>query len=262
MESKKRCLRELPLGSIDEARVPLRQIGDPDKLEELRKSIKSQGVIQPVIVFESGGRFTLIDGKRRVLAARDAKLATIPAVVVTGDEEWWLIATMQSNRLREGLTPWEEGNWLQWVIEKRAFKQAKLAEMLGVSEAWISQRLAVLDWPDYMVAAQTNGNLSFAAGRELMGVKDDARRKDLVHLAVSSGCTAREAANWRKQWEDDERYKAEREAEQGKTEESIETYGDPEKCIRCHRVLGAERTLIARVCEKCGQILVAGTGEQ
>lgn len=192
---------EIALDAIEVPDVVLRSVASEKKMEELRLSIKEKGVLEPVVVEETEAGYRLIVGSRRVIAADAAGLVTIPAMVVQADEEWKVWATMAENRIREDINAYDEARYIAAVIERQGKSQAEVAQLLGVSTTWVSKRLAILTWPDEMKGALVQGMVSYAVCRELVGIQDEARRKAAVSQAIVSGCTARQAADWRRAWE-------------------------------------------------------------
>ncbi len=197
-EKEKERYEEIPLDAVEFAAGSLRSLCKPQKMEELRSSIKAKGVLVPVVVREEEKVFVVIAGTRRVMAARAAGLTHIPAIIVSRDAEWATWATVAENRLREPVNAIDEGRYCAEKMEQMGLNQKELAEVLHVSESWVQQRLRILGWPDEVKAGLVQGQIEFAVGRELAGIKDEASRQVAVHQAVVSGCTARQAVEWRK----------------------------------------------------------------
>lgn len=196
-----RVFKDIPVDAIRKSRHGLRTIGSEQGLGELRSSIAAKGVLVPIVVEETESGYRLIAGARRVVCAESLGLATIPAEIVTASEEWKAWATMAENRLRESVNAFDEAVFIEAEIERQGIDQKRMAEVLGVSEAWISKRLAILKWPEDIRGPLINGLLSFAVARELAGIGDEPERRQAVKSAVGAGATVRQAAEWRRNWQ-------------------------------------------------------------
>lgn len=151
-----------------------------------------------MVVVERGEQYEVVAGLRRLLAAQSAGIATVPCVVMPADagaESW---AMWVENRLREQVNALDEAVWLERVASAEALTGRELASRLGVSESWVSQRLAILVWPDDVRSAIASGWLGYAVARELAAIQDERVRGQCLRMAKVSGCTARQAADWRR----------------------------------------------------------------
>ena len=145
-EGKGDRLRELPLELIRPGRYQPRSVFDEEKLEELAASIRSQGVVQPVLVREIGdGEFELIAGERRWRAAQIAGLQDIPAVVRDVPDEATVAMALIENIQREDLNPLEEATALHRLIEEFNMTHKQAAEAVGRSRASVSNLLRLLE---------------------------------------------------------------------------------------------------------------------
>lgn len=120
---------------------------DPEKFAELVENIRKNGVIEPIVVRKNGkaDQFELVIGERRLRAAQEIKLVTIPAIVRELSDEEALELQIMENLHREDLTPLEEARGFQALIEKCKIKQADLANKINKSQGYIALRLALLD---------------------------------------------------------------------------------------------------------------------
>jgi ParB/RepB/Spo0J family partition protein len=198
MTADSRELKWLPLSSLVPPARPIRQLASERGMEELRRSVKERGVLVPLVVVPRDEQYEVVAGLRRLLAARDAGIPTVPCVVMPADagtESW---AMWVENRLREQVNALDEAVWLERVASAEALTGRELASRLGVSESWVSQRLSILVWPEDVRSAIASGWLSYAVGRELAAIQDERVRRQCLKMARVSGCTARQAADWRR----------------------------------------------------------------
>ena len=138
-------LRHLPLDVIRPGRYQPRAVFDAEKLEELASSIRAQGVVQPVLVRETGpGEYELIAGERRWRAAQMAAMETIPAVVRDVADEVSVAMALIENIQREDLNPLEEASALRRLIDEFHMTHQQAADAVGRSRASVSNLLRLL----------------------------------------------------------------------------------------------------------------------
>lgn len=201
MSAESRELLTVAVDLLDEPGQPIRRLATERGMEELRRSVAARGVLVPLIVVRKEGRYEVVAGFRRLLAARAAGVEEVPCVVMEDEHEARVWAMWAENRIREGINPLDEAQWLHVILEAERIPAHELAIRLGVSDSWVSQRLAILVWPDDVRSALGEGWLTFAVARELAGIKGDQERRQALRMAKVSGCTARQAADWRRQYE-------------------------------------------------------------
>jgi len=186
---------------VDSVQVPgdrLRKLVDSVALAELTQSIRVHGVLVPITVADAGEHYELVCGYRRLLAVRELALAEIPAVIVERGGAWRQWATLTENKVREPVNAVDEALWFQSIVESTPTSQHEVARNLGVSPEYLSQRLGVLRWPGEVRAALAESLISFAVAREIAAIGDEQWRAQALKAAVFSGCTARQAAEWRR----------------------------------------------------------------
>lgn len=113
---------------------------------ELAESIRSVGVIQPIVVAQRAGRYTIIAGERRYRAARLAGLKEMPAIVRDWDEAVRLEAALIENLQREDLNPIEEALGVKNLMEQCGYTQERAAERLGKSRPAVANLLRCSRW--------------------------------------------------------------------------------------------------------------------
>lgn len=164
---------ELPLDDIRPNPYQPRKHFDEEALAELAESIKQTGVFQPVIVRQSVIKgYELIAGERRVRASRMAGKDTIPAIVRQLDEEVMIEIAVVENLQREDLSPLEEAEAYEMLMNKLNLTQAEVAERLGKSRPYIANYLRLLTLPDQIKHWVTDGELSMGQARTLLALKD------------------------------------------------------------------------------------------
>jgi ParB family chromosome partitioning protein len=144
---KRPSLQELPLDAIQPGRYQPRSAMDPDRLEELAESIRSQGLVQPIVVrpLARDGSYELIAGERRWRACRMAGKSTIPAIIREVPDEATLALALIENIQRENLNPLEEATALKRLIDEFELTHVQAAESVGRSRASVTNLLRLLE---------------------------------------------------------------------------------------------------------------------
>lgn len=186
-------VQELPLDMIRPGSYQPRKRMDPEGLEELAESIRSQGIVQPIVVRsrEDRGDYELIAGERRWRAAQLAGLATIPAMVrdLTGDEA--LEIALIENIQREELSPIEEARAFDRLTHEFGLTHEALAEQVGRKRATISNALRLLRLPAEVQEALDEGTLRMGHARALLALEGDERLGEIAREVVSKGLSVR-----------------------------------------------------------------------
>lgn len=177
----KETVVELKIDEIRSNPYQPRKIFDETGLAELAESIKQQGVFQPLIVRSSSVMgYELIAGERRYRASKLAGKKTIPAIVRQLDEEEMMEIAVLENLQREDLTPLEEAQAYNTLMENLHLTQAQVSERLGKSRPYIANYLRLLSLPKEVKEMLQAGQLSMGQARTLLSLKD---KKNLVQLA-------------------------------------------------------------------------------
>src|SRR5881397_3303121 len=141
------ALVEVPIDQIEVNPHQPRKVFDFTALDELAASIRSSGVIQPIIVRRFAGAYQLIAGERRWRAARQAGLDRIPAVVREATDSESLELALVENLLREDLNPMEEAEAYQQILGEFGWTQEQLAQRVGRDRSTIANSLRLLKLP-------------------------------------------------------------------------------------------------------------------
>src|SRR5687768_4639465 len=142
-------LRNVPIEQMQPGKYQPRSHMDQDRLAELAESIKSQGLIQPIIVRPIGpDRYEIIAGERRWRAAQLAALREVPVVVRESDDHAALAMALIENIQREDLNPLEEAVALQRLIDEFQLTHQQAADAVGRSRAAVSNLLRLLELPE------------------------------------------------------------------------------------------------------------------
>ena len=174
-------LRELALDLIvPNPRQPRRDF-DEDALLALAESIRSRGLLQPIVVRPlAGGTFELVAGERRLRAAKLAGLERIPAVVRQADDWERLDLALAENMARVDLNPIEEARACAMLVEDLGLTKGEVGRRVGKSRVAVSNLIRLLELPDEVLELIEAGALSEGHGRAILLAKDHDERKRLA----------------------------------------------------------------------------------
>jgi ParB family transcriptional regulator, chromosome partitioning protein len=189
-------LRELPLEIVKpNPRQPRRNFDD-GALAELAESIRSRGMLQPIVVRPlASGEFELVAGERRLRAARLAELESVPAVVRHAEDWERLDLALAENMAREDLNPIDEARACALLVEDLGLTKGELGRRVGRSRVAISNLIRLLELPEEALELIEAGQLSEGHGRALLLCKDHDRRRRLAIEARDAGWSVRETEN-------------------------------------------------------------------
>ena len=142
-------------------------------LDELTNSIKERGVIQPIIVRNSqdqNGKYEIIAGERRWLAAQRASMHNVPVVVIEADDLKSLEFAIVENVQRHDLNPLEEAQGYKRLIDEFSYDQEKVSKFIGKSRSYIANSLRILTLPDDVIKLIESKKLSTGHAKILVGL--------------------------------------------------------------------------------------------
>lgn len=186
-------IRTLPVASLHPNRFQPRSYFDDTAIDELTESIRTQGVIQPLVVAPEGDGWTIIAGERRWRAARRAGLEEVPVVVreVTGDRELLELALVE-NLQRSDLNPLEEAEAYAALQEKFGLSQEAVATRVGKARTTVTNALRLLRLPEEVRELLRGGHLTAGQARPLLALEDAEEQIKLGERAVREGLSARD----------------------------------------------------------------------
>ncbi|KGR91855.1 plasmid partitioning protein ParB [Ureibacillus massiliensis 4400831 = CIP 108448 = CCUG 49529] len=177
-----------------------RKLFDDEAIEELAQSIKEHGIIQPIVVRKKGSKYEIVVGERRYRAAKLANLEEVPAIVKEMSDEQMMEVAILENLQREDLTPIEEAEAYQSLIEKLNFTQEDLAKRLGKSRPHITNHIRLLQLPEEVRKLVNDGSLSMGHGRTLLGLKNKRRIPELANKVIKHSLNVRQLENLIKEY--------------------------------------------------------------
>ena len=170
-----------------------RTVVDEPKLEELSRSIRSRGVIQPIVVRPAADdRFEIVAGERRWRAAQMAGLLRVPVVVRDVPDDKLLEIALIENLQREDLNPIEEGDAYRRLIDERGMTQEEVAAAIGKDRATVANYARLLLLPPEVRSEVAAGVLAMGHARALLGLADEAAQRRAARQVVDGNLSVRE----------------------------------------------------------------------
>ena len=185
---------EVPLESITPNPDQPREHFDEVEIENLAESIRSVGLIQPVLLRKSGDKFIIIAGERRFRAAKVLEMDTIRAIVVKATEEENVTIALIENIQRQDLDPIEEARAYKVLINRFNLKQNDVAKRVGKERATIANSLRLLSLPDMIINAISAGQISQGHAKVLLGVPG-SQKEHYFNQIISQNLSVRALEN-------------------------------------------------------------------
>jgi ParB family transcriptional regulator, chromosome partitioning protein len=161
-------------------------------LEELAQSIRSSGIIQPLVVRKIGARYQLIAGERRWRAAQRAQLQRVPVVLREVGDEQALELTLVENIQREDLNPIEQARAFQRLMDQFHLTQDEVATRTGKDRATVANSVRLLTLNETFLEWIEEGKITAGHGRALLAIEDLKLRMDLAQKASRGKLTVRQ----------------------------------------------------------------------
>jgi ParB family transcriptional regulator, chromosome partitioning protein len=184
-------LRELPVESLVPNPQQPRRSFDGQALEELAASIRSSGVLQPLVVRPRGSQYEILVGERRWRAAQQAGLARVPAIVREASDAEALELGLVENLLREDLNPVEAAQAYQRLLAEFGWAQEELARRLGKDRSSIANALRLLRLPELIQEDLRTGRLTMGHARALLGLPSAAAQLHLRERILAQDWSVR-----------------------------------------------------------------------
>jgi ParB family chromosome partitioning protein len=168
---------------------------DDARLQELSRSIRANGIIQPIVVRRVGDRFQIIAGERRWRAAKVAGLLRVPVIVrdvAPGKEQSLLEMALIENIQRQDLNPIEEALAYRRLADEFQLKQEDIASAVGKDRATVANFLRLLRLPDEVRSEVASGRLSMGHARSLLSLTDEADQRRVARDVIARSLSVRE----------------------------------------------------------------------
>ena len=185
VEENEKNVIEINIDDIRSNPYQPRKTFDIESLNELAKSIKEYGVVQPIIVKKSIKGYELVAGERRTKAAKIAGLKKIPAIIKDFDDQEMMEIALVENIQREDLNPIDEATSISNIIKLRGYTQEEFANKFGKSRTYVTNILGLLKLPDEVKKLVEKRSLSMSHARVLSKIDDDDKVIDLAKKVIT-----------------------------------------------------------------------------
>jgi len=185
--------QEIPVHVIEPSPYQARREITPEQLGELAESIRSEGLLQPIVVRRQGEKFELIAGERRWRAFQLLRIKVIPARVVDASDASSAALGLIENLQREGLNPIEEAHGYASLIRDFDLTQESAAERVGKGRASVANALRLLNLEQDLQAYVAKNMLSVGHAKVLLGIGDAGHRTLLGRRIIEEGLSVRVA---------------------------------------------------------------------
>ncbi|MEG0260223.1 MAG: ParB/RepB/Spo0J family partition protein [Lysinibacillus sp.] len=169
-----------------------RKVFDDEAIQELAESIKEHGIIQPIVVRKKRDKYEIVVGERRFRAAQLAGISEISAIVKVLTEVQMMELAILENLQREDLTPIEEAEAYQSLMENLHLTQEELSKRLGKSRPHIANHVRLLNLPEEIRQLMNEGTLSMGQGRALLGLKNKRLIPEVALKAIKQELNVRQ----------------------------------------------------------------------
>jgi ParB family chromosome partitioning protein len=184
--------QEIDITLIDPNPNQPRTTFDKTSLQELSDSIKTYGIVSPLIVVKKNNRFMLIAGERRFRAAKLANLTTLPCIIKKYDNSQIKEISLIDNIQREDLNAIEVALYLKQLMVEFNYTQEKLSERIGKSRSQVTNLLRLLNLSQDIQGLVINNSLSVGHARCLVVVQDHLAQIELANICIKNDLSVRE----------------------------------------------------------------------
>ena len=186
-------LKSLKITEVEPNREQPRKNFNQESLEELAESIKTYGVIQPIVVSKRDGYYGIVAGERRWRAAKIAGLEEIPAIIRDDDEQTNKEIALIENIQREDLNPFEKALGIRRLMDKYGLTQEQVSKKLGKSRSSISNTVRILYLAPDVLELVKQGKLTEGHCKALAGIEDADRQYAAALRMIDRGESVRQA---------------------------------------------------------------------
>ena len=182
---------EVPVQTIEPSRYQARREIPQEQLTELAESIRSEGLLQPIVVRKTGEKYQLIAGERRWRAFQLLKIKTIPARIVEASNASSAALGLIENLQREGLNPIEEAHGYASLIRDFDLTQESASERVGKGRATVANALRLLALDAELQGYVAKNLISVGHAKVLLGIEDPGQRTMLARRIIEEGLSVR-----------------------------------------------------------------------
>lgn len=186
-------MKAIEVALVDDPTTPMRSDIDMEAVQELADSIQLHGLLQPITVRPRGDRFEIVAGHRRFKAHLLLRKETIDCIVRELDDDKAFEVMAAENLERQDVDPVDEALFVGRLMNAPEATLEGVAKRLNRSPGWVSDRLDILEYPDYMIGAVKHGSLKLGVAKYLARIEDDTYRRMYVEGAIKNGMSVLQA---------------------------------------------------------------------
>ena len=186
-------LKTLKITEVEPNREQPRKNFNQESLEELSESIKTYGIIQPIVVSKEDGYYAIIAGERRWRAAKLAGLEEVPAIIRESDEQTNREISLIENIQREDLNPYEKALGIRSLMDKYGMTQEEVSKKIGKSRSSVSNTVRILYLAPDVLELVKQGKLTEGHCKALAGISDPKRQYEAAIRMIEKGESVRQA---------------------------------------------------------------------
>jgi ParB family chromosome partitioning protein len=194
---------QVPLERIQQNPFQPRKSFDAEELTALSESVKSHGILQPLVVRQVGDTFQLVAGERRLRAAQAAGLASVPVRVVDFNDQQVLEAALIENIQRQDLNPIEKAQGFKDYLERFQMNHEDLAKRIGLARSTITNLVNLLELTQEVQDAVRVNQISEGHAKLLKGVKDPVQQVALCKQIIARGLSVKAAEQFLREQKED-----------------------------------------------------------
>ena len=192
MNNMEKEIIEVSLDDIIPNRFQPRLSFDEDALNELAKSIRQHGIIQPLVLRKVGNKYEIIAGERRYKASYIAGLTKVPAVVIDLNDNESAEVAIVENIQRKNLSPIEEAKSYKKLLDRGYLTQDELASRMGKTQGAISNKLRLLNLSQEVQDALLNNQISERHARSLLKIENEDEQIEILNKIINQRLNVRD----------------------------------------------------------------------
>lgn len=191
-ENKKNRIIEVDVDLVYPNPFQPRKVFNEEKIDELAQSISESGLIQPVVVFEDGGKYFLVVGERRLRAIQKLKWKKIQVIVKELEEEQIAVNALLENIQREDLNAIEVAEGLKLLIERGRVTHETIGQKLGMNRTTVTNYLRLLKLPRMIQDSLIRGEITPGHARALLAFEDESKISELFGSIINKNLSVRQ----------------------------------------------------------------------
>lgn len=183
---------QIPLDQLVPNPYQPRKVFTDEEMQDLVRSIREKGVLQPILVRRNGSNFELIAGERRWRAAKEVGLETIPALVKELSDDQMLEVALIENTQRADLNPMERARAYRELMLRFQLTQEEASRRLGLERSTVANFVRLLELPPEIQSAVSRGTISQGHARALLAIKDPVEQAAVARRIEREGLSVRQ----------------------------------------------------------------------